>query len=227
MRDRMLLCAVCPSWFDACRWSYSPTEDTFIWEGGSPADSIDAAGSADYPAVLGEPTATALPLPRWVATGVTDVQGRLWLLGGYAQTVAGTYETMSDVWAYWPPLGQWSLMYGGISSATWGAAQYGQFRVPSSSNSFPARQAASADIDAGAGIIYVTAGIINDASLSFLADVFAYDISSGVWSWIGGSNEENPSAVYPAIAGTTAGELRVNRLGTDTGVALVDPSGGL
>jgi hypothetical protein len=104
-------------------------------------------------------------------------------------------------WFYTPSLGQWALVSGQPSSVPWAASQYGSFRVPSSTNSLPARWGHSAAIDLTAGIIYVTDGATDELSSQQLADVFSYDITSGVWTWISGTNATNPSSVYPPAPG--------------------------
>jgi hypothetical protein len=147
------------------RWSYDPLGDTFVWLAGSPADSAGATSQSNYssPGVF---TPTALPYPRSGAAGVTDSSGMLWLIGGIARV--SHLILMNDVWKFSPVIAQWCWVAGSSAGLTTEAAVYGNFRVPSTSNVFPARSYRSTVLDPHAQRFYIFAG---SSSSAFLSDM--------------------------------------------------------
>jgi hypothetical protein len=88
----------------------------------------------------------------------------------------------SDRWYYVPSNNCWVFVAGSFSSVPWSLSQYGQFRVPSSTNSIPARGGSAAAIDLRNGRIYFFAGW-NSQGETQLSDMLSYDIAANISTW--------------------------------------------
>jgi N-acetylneuraminic acid mutarotase len=143
----------------------------------------------------GAAAASNVPGARYDASTWTDASGTLWLFGGYGYDASAGLGTLNDLWRYSPSTGLWTWVSGG--NADNASAVYGTLGV-AAANSVPgARYSASSWIDA-AGNLWLFGGYGYDSTgaLGYLSDLWKYSPSSGLWTWVNGSNVDNASGIY-------------------------------
>jgi hypothetical protein len=197
-------------------WEYSPAAGQWVWQGGS--DMVGAAasyGSAGVPAVGNNPGARE-GTANWI-----DAAGTLWLFGG--DSLAGqNWEGFNDLWSYDPATGLWTWVGG--SSTTANAGSYGTLGVPAAGNLPPARSDAISWVD-GAGVFWLFGGVqlaTNGAYSAVLNDLWSYNPTTGLWTWVSGSNTPNAAGVYGTQGSAAAANVPGARMG---GNAWLDSNG--
>jgi N-acetylneuraminic acid mutarotase len=197
-------------------WEYAPSSGQWVWQGGS-----QVVGAAAVYGTQGAPAAGNDPGAREGAASWTDAAGNLWLFGG--DDLAGqTWQEFNDLWSYNPGTGLWTWVGGANTAAS--AGSYGTLGVPAAGNVPPARTDAITWTDS-AGIFWLFGGAQLNANGSYLAvfnDLWSYNSSTGLWTWVGGSNTPNAVGVYGTEGTAAAGNIPGARLG---GRAWVDASG--
>ena len=86
-------------------WKFSPNSNQWTWMGGWKVGRSCAGGSpaCDWPGIYGtlsDPAIANSPGSRDRSVSWTDVQGNLWLLGGYAADITDIIAPLNDVWKY-------------------------------------------------------------------------------------------------------------------------------
>lgn len=135
------------------------------------------------------------PGARWASVTWTDASGKLWLFGGQD----GGLDFLNDLWVLDPTTGAWSLVSGGNA----GNGTYGTLGSGSTSNLPGGRWGSTARIDAS-GNVWLFGGFGYDATSKtpgLLNDLWKYNVASGAWTWVSGSNQINQNGLY-AIQGT-------------------------
>lgn len=171
-------------------WEYSPSGQQWVWQGGS--DTVGAAasyGSQGTPAVGNNPGA------REGAAKWTDTAGNLWLFGG-GNLASQNWEDFNDLWSYNPTSGLWTWV-GGANTAG-NAGNYGSLGVPAAGNLPPARTGAVSWVDS-AGVFWLFGGLQlnpNGSYLAVLNDLWTYNATSGLWTWVGGSDTPNVASIF-------------------------------
>jgi len=200
-------------------WEFSPTGASalqWVWQGGS-----QSAGAAAAYGTLGTPAAGNDPGARAGSASWADAAGNLWLFGGSG--LAGqSSEQFNDLWEYQASSAEW-VWVGGSSSAN-GAGSYGALGVAAAGNLPPARTNAVSWVD-GSGVFWLFGGAQFNADGSLAAvfnDLWSYDPTSGLWTWVSGSNTPDAAAVYGTQGIAAAGNVPGARLGAS---AWVDPHG--
>ena len=165
---------------------------TFEWEWMSGNNTINNIGVYF---TKGEPNVAFYPGSREGSASWTDVDGNLWLLGGYGNSLYEGIGYLNDLWRYNISSGMWTWMSGNASIDDNGV--YGTKGVPSASN-YPGSKYLSAswiDLD---GNLWLFGGRGNDESGSFgrLNELWRYNISSRMWTWISGNKTINENGVY-------------------------------
>jgi N-acetylneuraminic acid mutarotase len=197
-------------------WEYGPAAGHWVWQGGSDTVGASASyGSQDVPAASNNPGA------REGAATWTDAAGNLWLFGG--DSLAGqNSEEFNDLWSYNPTTGFWTWVSGSKVAAN--AGIYGTLGVPAASNLPPARTDAISWVDS-AGVFWLFGGTRLDSNGAYhavLNDLWSYNPSTGLWTWIGGSPTPNAAGVYGTQGTAAASNVPGARMG---GSAWVDTSG--
>jgi len=197
-------------------WEYGPAAGHWVWQGGS--DTVGAAASYGS---QGAPAATNNPGAREGAATWTDAAGNLWLFGG--DSLAGqNWEEFNDLWTYNPSTGLWTWVGGSKTAANSGI--YGTLGVPAAGNLPPARTDAIRWVDS-AGVFWLFGGARLDSNGSYhavLNDLWSYDPTTGLWTWIGGSNTPNAAGVYGTQGTAAVSNVPRARMG---GSAWVDTNG--
>jgi len=197
-------------------WEYSPSTGQWVWQGGS--DTVSAAASYG---TQGVPAAGNNPGAREGAAKWTDAAGNLWLFGGDS-LAAQNWEEFNDLWSYSPTTGLWTWVGG--SNAAANAGIYGTLGVAAASNLPPARTDAVSWVDS-AGVFWLFGGARLNSNGSYLAvlnDLWSYNSSTGLWTWVGGSNTPNAIGVYGAQGAAAAANVPSARMGSG---AWLDASG--
>jgi hypothetical protein len=197
-------------------WEYGPSAGQWVWQGGS-----DIVGAAALYGTQGTPATGNNPGAREGAAKWTDAAGNLWLFGG--DSLAGqNWQDFNDLWSYSPTSGLWNWVGG--SNTTANAGSYGTAGVPAASNLPPARTDAISWVDS-AGIFWLFGGAQLNSIGGYVAvfnDLWSYNPSTGLWTWVGGSNTPNAAGVYGTQGTAAASNVPGARMG---GNAWLDASG--
>jgi N-acetylneuraminic acid mutarotase len=201
-------------------WEYSPSAQQWVWQGGS--STLGAAASYGS---QGAPAAGNNPGAREGAAKWTDAAGNLWLFGG--DSLAGqNWQEFNDLWSYNPSAGQWTWVGGSNTAAN--AGSYGTQGVAAASNLPPARTDAISWVDS-AGIFWLFGGAQLNSNGSYLAvfnDLWSYNPTTALWTWIGGSSSPNAAGVYGTQGAAAASNAPPNVPGARMGSsAWLDASG--
>jgi Galactose oxidase, central domain len=197
-------------------WEYGPSAGQWVWKGGS-----QTVGAAASYGTQGAPATSNNPGAREGAARWTDAAGNLWLFGGDSLS-SQKWEEFNDLWSYSPTSGLWTWVGGSITTAN--AGSYGTLGVPAASNLPPARTNAISWVDS-AGVFWLFGGTQLNSTGSYLAvfnDLWSYNPTTGLWTWIGGSDTPNAAGVYGTQGTAAAGNVPRARMG---GSAWVDASG--
>lgn len=122
--------------------------------------------------------------------------GELWLFGGKGYDAAGPAGLLNDLWKYTVSTGRWTWVAG--LSTQGGAGVYGTQGVSAPTNTPGARALAASWADAD-GNLWLFGG--NDGG--YRNDMWKFTVSTGEWTWFGGSNTTGAAGVYGTI-GTAA-----------------------
>jgi hypothetical protein len=182
---------------------------SFIWEGGPNA----SAGAGVY-GTKGVASAANLPPSHIGSMTWTDAAGNFWLFGGSASITPGDLSHyLNDLWKYSPATQQWTWVSGSSGVQTLGV--YGTQGVAAAGNMPGSRTTGASWVDAN-GNFWLFGGAAGcDASvcqIGYLNDLWMYSPSSGLWTWVGGSQGFNASGVYgtrgqPGTANVPGGRI--------------------
>ncbi len=184
----------CPSYLGDL-WRYDSATGNWAWMSGT--DTIFQFGTEG---TRGVPAEDNIPGARINATAWRDLSNNLWLFGGtndlslpyiYDLPHAGVYD---DLWKYTPATRNWTWMH--RPQYSYSFPVYGTLGVPDAANA-PGSRIGSASWTDTSGNLWLYGGVDSlwgepDAR----ADLWMYDIVTGIWTWMGGStsagNRGNP-----------------------------------
>jgi chitodextrinase len=192
-------------------WKYNITTGLWTWLNGPTTCSLGPTPISN-PAYSGWETTAAnvsvfgtqsvaaagnLPANRRAAASWTDASGNLWMFGGISYVNYGPYTNngvpegfvyLNDLWMFSPASGLWTWMGG--SQTPNSAGVYGTQGVGSTSNIPSAREVISGTTWADKqGNLWLFGGVSPSSSLpGGNNDLWKYNISSGQWTWVSGSN---------------------------------------
>ena len=183
-------------------WRFNPGNNEWAWISGS--DTID--GAADY-GQKGVAANTNVPGARVSSTAWIDSSDTLWLFGGDGVDSIGTPVAFNDLWKFIPTTGQWTWVSG--SNVVNQAGDYGTKGVAAASNVPGARGGANSWTDA-ADALWLFGGNGLGGSHN---DLWKFNISTGQWVWVSGSNTVDQAAIYgtkgvPATANIPGSKTR-------------------
>ena len=178
-------------------WRYDISTGEWTWMSGS--DITDQSGTYG---TKGTPSTDNIPGARWESYSWVDSNGDFWLFGGYGYDSAGTINYLNDLWRYDTTTGEWTWVTGSDTGNQVGT--YGTKRTPAASNIPGARRAGVSWVDAD-GDFWLFGGDGWDSGWSYdqLNDLWRYDISTGEWTWMSGSDTSSQVGTY-GIKGTPA-----------------------
>ena len=170
-------------------WSYDATTNQWVWvKGPSTTKQPGIYGTKGVPSPANNPGARA-----WGAASWTDHDGNLWLFGGFGFDSAGvgTYW-LNDLWRYKPLTNEWTWMSGSKLHSDTGS--YTQKGVPNPIDRPSARIEFNATWVDDDNNLWLFGGL---SLIGQVDDLWKYDISTGMWTWVAGGN-----AITPPIHGT-------------------------
>lgn len=190
----------------------------FKWVNGS--DVVDQQG------VYGTKLVAApgnIPGARYNSASWVDASGNLWLFGGQGVSTSTISGYLNDLWKYDVTSNLWTWVAG--TSTVHANGQYGTMGVPSSTNSPGSRQNAYTWAD-NSGNLWLFGGMGHAAngSVTYLNDLWKYNISTNQWTWMTGANTGTPASVYGTQGVAAAGNTPGGRFG---GAAWIDNSNNL
>lgn len=123
------------------------------------------------------------------------IDGALWLHAGFGYaTSATTNGRLNDLWRYEPSTGLWTWMHGGTSLDAPGS--YGTLGQASPTTTPGGRNDCTPWRSDDALFLYGGVGFDSASTSGQLADLWRFDVASGEWTWVAGSNTVSAPAVY-------------------------------
>lgn len=174
-------------------WKYDVAADLWTWMSGS---SIP-----NQPGVYGTrgiPSPANTPGAREGSFSWTDANGVFWLFGGVGYDGIGIMNYLSDLWKYDPATGLWTWVGGESRPSTIGyyGGYYGTKGVAAPGNWPGGREGGLTWADSS-GNLWLFGGVgWYSTSFGDLNDLWKYEPSSGLWTWVSGSNLGNQFGVY-------------------------------
>jgi hypothetical protein len=168
-------------------WKYSPSTGLWTWISGS-----NTSNQSGVYGVKGVPSAANVPGARYGGKGWIDAGNNLWLFGGSGYDSTGAFGYLNDLWKFNVSTGLWTWMSGsGLKGQT---GTYGTKGVANVLNMPGARSASVGWKDSG-GNFWLFGGVSGYYADNF-SDLWRYTPSSGLWTWISGSNLTNQYGLY-------------------------------
>jgi hypothetical protein len=167
-------------------WKYNPLANTWTWvKGPGQPYQWGNYGTMGVPSITNNPGARQEGSASW-----TDTAGDLWLFGGWASDINGQTNVINDLWRYHIATNEWTWMGGADTVYSFGL--YGSLFQASDSFVPPCR----------AGSVGTWTDVNNNLWLfggnriESYGDLWRYNIASGQWAWMGGTQELNTSHKY-------------------------------
>lgn len=196
-------------------WTFDPSTLQWTWVSGP-----DASYARPFAGTAG---VTDSPGGRSAAATMTDSSGNLWLFGGYGYVEVGwePFGVKNDLWKYNPTSGVWSKLAG--NSFNYVNGVYGTRGTGSTSN-IPGSRRDHVGWGDSSGNLWIFGGSGYDSAGSFAAmnDLWKYNIATGQWTWMTGSNTGNHYGTY----GTKGTPAAANTPGTRDSMAIAQDSSG-
>jgi Galactose oxidase, central domain/Kelch motif len=170
--------------------NYTTTEGTW--------SVVSGSGAVDQPGIYS--SGTLVPGARTNALTWTDISGNFWLFGGYGydgQTPA-VLGFLNDLWEYTG--GHWVFVSGGNTNKANQNGIYGTQGTAAAANMPGGRQEAAGWADTS-GNLWLFGGEGQDSvgtAFGILNDLWMYNIASGQWTFVIGSNLANQTGAYPS-----------------------------
>jgi len=170
-------------------WKYNPATNMWTWVKGD--KTIDKTGVYG---TQGTPHNNNKPGARYGSNTWTDANGNLWLFGGYGLDVSGGTGVLNDLWKYNPSTNQWTWIKGDNTIDKPGV--YGTKGVADAANKPGSRYVSSSWSD-GSGNLWLFGGYgYAQSGSSNLNDLWKYNLSTNMWTWVSGDNLLNQAGVY-------------------------------
>ena len=193
-------------------WVFNPFTNQWTWAGGS-----NTSGQSGSYGTQGISAVGNIPGARELVAGWIDSNGQFWLFGGVHFDAQNNSLYLNDLWKFDPASDRWAWVGGPQAPATNAAASgvYGTLGVASASN-VPGGRSLPATWADGAGHIWLFGGegVDSGGNTGSLSDLWRYDINSGAWTWMGGSNTVSAQAgVYGTLGVPASGNYPGSRRG--------------
>ncbi|UWZ84835.1 Kelch repeat-containing protein [Occallatibacter riparius] len=188
-------------------WKYDPATNQWTWMSGSNTNAPGVYG------VQGVAAADNAPGSRESGAAWTDVDGNLWLYGGRGFDAQGFIGTLDDLWKFDVARGVWTWMGGDShladnSKRACSQPSYGTLGVPSTANTPGGRMRGGAWTGAD-GTFWLFGGGGCDGILN---DLWKYEPTSGMWTWMGGSATANDTGRYGTLGAASSSNVPAARL---------------
>lgn len=195
-------------------WMFSPITGLWTWVGGS-----NTANAVGVYGTRGVAAAGNVPGARKGAVSWKDSAGNFWLFGGIGYDASGGYATLNDLWKFSPSTGWWTWISG---SNTAGAAGCYSTQCSAAAGNVPAARYGSVSWTDTAGNLWLFGGEYTPYGVDDLNDLWKFSPSTGLWTWVGGSNATEAVGVYGTLGVAAAGNVPGAR---ENAVSWTDSSG--
>jgi N-acetylneuraminic acid mutarotase len=204
----------------ACQQNEEVATSPHKWMWASGAETVDQTGVYG---TQGTAAATNVPGSRVGGVSWRDSSGRFWLFGGYGFDAQGYRDRLNDLWMYDPSASAWTWVAGGDTIDA--AGVYGTRGVAAAGNVPGARNGAAAWVDAD-GNFWLLGGLgySGTGDLGHLNDLWTFEPSSGLWTWVSGGSGIDAAGIYGTEGVAGASNVPGARLG---GASVVDADGRL
>jgi N-acetylneuraminic acid mutarotase len=169
-------------------WEFNPSTKEWTWIGGADSLGCKNCGAPGVYGTLGMPASANFPGGRNQASSWTDRNGNLWLFGGVGFGDAkNDWGDQNDLWEFNLSTMEWAWIAGSSIGAQ--AGVYGTMGTPAAGNVPGVRQQAASWID-DSGNLWLFGGQGYDSAYTFgdLDDLWVFDPTSAVWTWMGGNS---------------------------------------
>lgn len=170
-------------------WKYEPGIGQWTWMSGS--YSLGEAGTYGTP---GTPAPGNVPGARSFSVSWSDGNGHLWLFGGHASSSGFSSAHVNDLWRFDTGTGLWTWMSGSSLSDQYGS--YGSLGVPAQGNVPGARERAVSWMDENGDFWLFGGSGYAASSQGYLNDLWRYEVGTGMWTWMSGSDAPYHDSVY-------------------------------
>lgn len=198
-------------------WKYDVASGNWTWMKGS--NAANQFGTYGTQGVV-DPANT--PGGREGPVSWTDSSGNLWLFGGWGYEPSGN-GFLNDLWKYDIATNNWTWMKG--SNAVYQYGTYGTQGLADPANTPGARHAAVSSTDSSGSLwLFGGDGYAASGGIGYLNDLWKYDVATGDWTWMKGSNAVGPLGTY----GTQGAAAQANTPGArGYAASCTDSSGNL
>jgi len=171
-------------------WEFNPTAKTWTWVSGS-----STANSKGVYGTLGVASASNVPGARFESVSWIDSHGNFWLFGGDGYDSTGADGFINDLWEFDPTTKEWTWISG--SSTVNASGIYGTQGVPAITNVSGNRFGAINWIDSSGNFwLFGGAGEYSNGYLVGLNDLWEFNPTTKVWTWMSGNSMVNASGIY-------------------------------
>jgi N-acetylneuraminic acid mutarotase len=181
-----------------CSLSSSAT-DIWTWVAG--ADYVNATGVYG---TKGTAAANNTPGARRQPIAWTDAAGNFWLYGGNS---VGNVGMLNDLWEYGAATTTAQWTWQGGSDVLGAAAIYGTQGVPAVGNSPGAREGAASWTDAAGNLWLFGGDKLAAQDWEEFNDLWSYNPTTGLWTWVGGTQAAANAGSYGTAGVPAAGNL--------------------
>ncbi len=182
-------------------WKFNPTEKTWEWVSGS----MQIAQPGNY-GTQNLPSATNAPGGRDSATNWVDGAGNLWMLGGYGKDASGVLGMLDDLWEFQTATSTWVWVGGSNSAGQDGSGTSGVYGTEgvSAHTNFPGSRLDGYAWTDSNGNLWLFGGAGVDSAPPTggplqLNDLWEFNPSTKMWTWVGGSKTGNMAGVYGTL----------------------------
>ena len=199
-------------------WRYNP--DTNMWTWVSGTQYINQAGTYG---IKGTPNAANIPGGRSRGGRWIDNDGNFWIFGGFGFDATASLETLgelNDLWRYDCVTNQWTWTSG--SNRIKQAGTYGTKGTPAAANVPGARGNSVAWTDSSDNLWLFGGGYFFNPDYITFNDLWRYDPTTGMWTWMNGSDTTEQSGVYGTMGIPDAGNVPGTRLNS---ISWIDKNG--
>ncbi len=203
-------------------WRFSPITNEWTWVSGSATPSQGVYGTRGVPDVANSPGARLYAL-NWI-----DGNGNLWLFGGFGSDSTGrNYFSLNDLWEFNPTDNTWTWVSGANTPNQSGVS--GTQGVPAATNVPGARLGSISWVDKSGNFwLFGGQGYDIAGSTGMLNDLWKFNPTSMMWTWVSGSSVLPASGGTQGIYGTMGVPNPANAPGSrEMPVSWTDSNGGL
>lgn len=174
-------------------WKFNTVEKEWTWYSGYDA-TTDLSQVGEYGNI--EEGSEPHPGARHGALTWHDSEGSFWIQGG-AMIGTSSNGMLNDLWKYDQLTNKWEY-YGGNTELELNDGNYGSRGVPNTSNEPRSRWHGASWVDSQDRLWFFGGLNENQAigNIGWINDLWMYDPAQRVYTWMGGSEEVNGSAVY-------------------------------